>query len=91
MEPLLLALGDLVVLFGREGGKGGRVAAVNSVRLVARLDSKSADSFGDAVELLTVPLHSGRKSNVIFLVPTAIIGFNNAMFKFTLYWERSLY
>lgn len=85
MEPFLLTIGDLVVVFRGKGGKGGRVAAIDFMTLVASFDAESADAFGDAVELLTTALHSGREANIIFLVPAAIVRFNHAMFEFTLY------
>lgn len=85
MEPFLFTIGDLVVTLRREGWERGRVAAVKSVRLVAGLHSESLNAFGDAVELLAPPLHSGGKPNVILLVPATIIGLDNTMFKFTLH------
>lgn len=73
MNPVLLAIGNLVMMLRREGRERGRLAAVHTMRLVASFDSKLADGVGDAIELLAAALHAGGKSNIIFLVPAAIV------------------
>lgn len=89
MKPVLFTIGYLVVLFGREQREGVGVRSIYTMRLVAGLDTEAANIIGDSVELLTTPLHPGGKSNIVFLIPTTIIGLYDTVLEFALRKQRS--